>query len=242
MVYKFENNVFFIACLRFIMQDLCSSVAGVANGSTMMEYLIFRQEGTSQKSDVSGDTSVEESSATEINKMVTPPADDVKSIPASGHSIPNSEFLSSGTTSTSGVYASASDTVLVTSCDAQIPCVIGAIGCEIGSEQTSGETNMNGAASCDVSSSELSFIIGKNSSELGNSHEQGRKQSKFNGYDVNQISAQDVSSSSTTDSMGSRPSSNYSSRSQPLDGPRKGTIFNILPSLQNKLPPQSVLM
>ncbi|XP_038975945.1 GBF-interacting protein 1-like isoform X1 [Phoenix dactylifera] len=202
---------------------ISSSVAGLDDGSTRMERLILGQGATCQNSGVSVNTSVEERSTTEINKMVTLPPGDIKSVSAFGQSIPNSDqFLSSRTTSTvSRVYASASGPVLVPSHDARIPGVIGAIGCEVGSQPTPGNTNINRDASRDVASSELSSINGKNSSELANSHEQGRTQSKSNGPDVIQISSQDGSSSSTTVSVSSRPSSNYSSRSQPLSGPQK---------------------
>ncbi|KAG1327437.1 GBF-interacting protein 1-like [Cocos nucifera] len=202
---------------------ISSSVAGLDNGSTRMEYQILGKGGPCQNSGGSVNTSVEECSTTEINKMVTQLPGNIKCVSASGQSIPNSDqFVSSRTTTTvSRVYASASDPVLVPSGDACIPGVIGAIVREVGSQQTPGVTDINRVASCDVASSELSSINGKNSSELGDSNKQGRMQSKSNGLDVIQISSQDGSSSSTTVSVGSRPSSNYSSRSQPLSGPQK---------------------
>lgn len=227
----------YLACLRFLIDYFLSSVAGLDNGSTRMEYLILGQGGQCQNSGDNVNTSVEECSTTEINKMVMPLPGDVKN--ASGQSIPNSDqLLSSRTTTTvSRVYASAPDPVLVPSRDAHIPDVIGAIRCEVGSQQTPGETDINRAASCDVDCSEWSSISGSNSSELSNSNEQGRMQSKSNGLDVIQISSQDGSSSSTTVSVDSRPSSNYISRSQPLSGPQKGTISNAFFLLQNKLLP-----
>ncbi|XP_010942881.1 uncharacterized protein [Elaeis guineensis] len=201
---------------------ISSSVAGLDNGSTRMECQILGHGGTCQNSGGSVNTSVEECSTTEISKMATQLPGDINSVSASGQSIPNSDqFVSSRTTIVSRVYASASDPVLVQSCDACIPGVIGAIGCEVGGQRTPGVTDINRVASCDVASSELSSINGKNSSELGNSNKQGRTPSKSNGLDVIQISSQDGSSSSTTVSVGSRPSSNYSSRSQPLSGPQK---------------------
>lgn len=67
-------------------------------------------------------------------------------------------------------------------------------------------------------------------SEIGSSSIQGKMLSKSQGVGKNQLieSSQPSSTSTHTGSSVSRPSSNYSSRSQQIIGPQKGIKFKIM--------------
>ncbi|KAF8409763.1 hypothetical protein HHK36_005842 [Tetracentron sinense] len=176
-----------------------------------------------------------------------PPPSNVKNTPnpASGIRVthkqptgptPSSDhFLTSmAPASVSGVYTSASDPVLVPPLDSWLSCAVGTIKHEVGSQRTTVESNatmpaeskstanknfpnflqLNKIVSRDVTDSEMSSLNNeKEISEIGNSSMHERMPRKSQGAE---------STPSTLDgSTASRPSSNYSSRSQQLIGPQK---------------------
>lgn len=123
-----------------------------------------------------------------------------------------------------GVYASASDPVLVPSFDTRAPALVGTIKREVGNKQPV-EKAFNSVVSHDVADSALPSIGSKESSELQNNHMHGKLLGKEPAVEANQqLDAPQDASSSLVSSAGSRPSSNYSSRSQQQSAPHKGII------------------
>ncbi|XP_011008079.1 PREDICTED: flocculation protein FLO11 [Populus euphratica] len=128
-----------------------------------------------------------------------------ESVPSSSNS-----SMSVAPASSSTVCFSLSDPVLIPSNELHPPGTVGAIKREVGIHQTAGESNA-------VIPSE------KSASEIGLPFMQGKLPSKNQGVGKNQLSesSQPSSASIQGGSSGSRPSSNYSSRSQQLIGPQK---------------------
>ncbi|KAI9382737.1 hypothetical protein POPTR_014G169900v4 [Populus trichocarpa] len=126
-------------------------------------------------------------------------------------SVPSSSNSSMSVTpaSSSTVCFSLSDPVLIPSNELHPPGTVGAIKREVGIHRTVGESNA-------VIPSE------KSASEIGLPFMQGKLPSKNQGVGKNQLSesSQPSSASIQGGSSGSRPSSNYSSRSQQI-GPQK---------------------
>ncbi|KAL9384619.1 hypothetical protein Peur_021629 [Populus x canadensis] len=126
-------------------------------------------------------------------------------------SVPSSSNSSMSVTpaSSSAVCFSLSDPVLIPSNELHPPGTVGAIKREVGIHRTAGESNA-------VIPSE------KSASEIGLPFMQGKLPSKNQGVGKNQLSesSQPSSASIQGGSSGSRPSSNYSSRSQQI-GPQK---------------------
>ncbi|KAJ4975563.1 hypothetical protein NE237_000669 [Protea cynaroides] len=172
-------------------------------------------------------------------------------------------FLASMTlASVSGVYSSASDPVLLPSMDSRFPGALGTIKREVGSQRTGVEPNatvsadskstapqdltnhlqMNKTIARDVTESDLSSSINEKAvSEIGNTMH-GRMLGKSQGIERNQLSepSQLTSSSTHGGSTASRPSSNYSNRSQQLIGPQKavgpGKEWKPKPTINNTSP------
>lgn len=199
-----------------------SSVAGMPNGPAKFETPVPVQVSTFKDS-VSGTAPLKESSVPAVtNKTGKSSRGDAKSSVSAPHmSTSNSHLLTPKPASGSGLYASSSDPVLVPSLDARIPGGVGAIKREVGSQRTAGEATTK-VVSRDVPASELSSSVGKGS-EITHSQVHDKVQGKSQGFDGNQFSdpSQATNSLSRTSSAGSRPSSNYSNRSQQLNGPQK---------------------
>lgn len=132
-----------------------------------------------------------------------------------GQPSPSSSNCSVSTTpsSSSAICFSSLDPVLVPSSDSRLPGPVGAIKREIGSNRPPGEPNAAIHAENKLAAA----------SEIGSSSIQGKMLSKSQGVGKNQLieSSQPSSTSTHTGSSVSRPSSNYSSRSQQIIGPQK---------------------
>ncbi|KAK6259611.1 hypothetical protein SCA6_014085 [Theobroma cacao] len=114
--------------------------------------------------------------------------------------------------SSSAICFSSSDPVLVPSCDSRLPGTLGTIKREVGSHRASTEPNVptdNNLASA--------------ATEISSSFMQGKMPGKSSGVVKNSLSESSQPSSTSTygGSSGSRPSSNYSARSQQILGPQK---------------------
>ncbi|XP_072969616.1 GBF-interacting protein 1-like [Typha angustifolia] len=180
--------------------SVSSSADGLANGPANPDHPPVSQGSAPHVSGFGGTISVEESSISESNKTSTASSVpvDAKIVSSCGQLVPGSGpdtvLPSKGSVlSVSGVYASASDPVLVLSLDARSPS---AIKRAVGSQRTVGEMTFNKVVSRDMTGSELSSLI-KDTSQAAGSSSHGRP-------------------------SGSRPSSSYSSRSQQLSGSQKG--------------------
>ncbi|KAK7300993.1 hypothetical protein RJT34_11847 [Clitoria ternatea] len=127
--------------------------------------------------------------------------------------LPSSNYPRSGPASSSAAYFSSSDPVLVPSDDLWFPGAVGAIRREVGNLHPLGESNA-------VNSTENKLSA---ASETGSSSVQGRTPGKSQGVAKNHIPEMPPTSAVTHGSppSASRPSSNYSSRSQQLIGPQK---------------------
>ncbi|KAF8414285.1 hypothetical protein HHK36_002287 [Tetracentron sinense] len=182
-----------------------------------------------------------------------------------GQSTPSSDLLLASITpaSVSGVYSSASDPVLVLSLDSRLSGAVGAIKREVGSQRTAVEPNAttpdeskstsgqdfanhlpkNKLVYPDVTDLELSLSMNENTAlEIGNSFMHGKMPSKSQGVEKNQLPETSRPSSSSSNhggSSASRPSSNYSSRSQQLVGPQKGVSKEWKPKPTNPNPAQA---
>ncbi|KAH7684168.1 UBA-like protein [Dioscorea alata] len=203
---------------------LQSSVGVLANGPSNAESLMPLQGHISQEVGVNCILKTEENSATESIKKG--PLADAKINTASRPSFLGSESpdqLQSAMRSApvAGVYASASDPVLVPSFDTRAPALVGAIKREVGNKQQV-EKAFNSVVSHDVADSALPSIGSKESSELQNNHTHGKLLGKEPAVEANQqLDAPQDASSSLVSSVGSRPSTNYSSRSQQQNAPHK---------------------
>ncbi|KAJ6832300.1 GBF-interacting protein 1-like [Iris pallida] len=93
---------------------------------------------------------------------------------------------------------------------------------EVGSQRSAVEATVKKVVSPAVASSDLS-LTGKSSAEMNPTYMHGKMQGKSHGFDGNQLpdGPQGLSSLSRTSSAGSRPSSNYSNRSQQQSGPQR---------------------
>ncbi|GAV68446.1 DUF1296 domain-containing protein [Cephalotus follicularis] len=128
---------------------------------------------------------------------------------------PSKSSVSVTVASSSAVCFSTSDPVLVPSNDSRVPGAVGAIKRGAGSYKTPAEPS----AVIPVENKSTTAV-----SEIGSSFTQGNMQSKTQALGKNQLteSSQPSSTSTHGSTSGSRPSSNYSSRSQQLIGPQKG--------------------
>ncbi|KAG5232105.1 GBF-interacting protein [Salix suchowensis] len=128
-------------------------------------------------------------------------------------SVPNSSnsSISVAPASSSAVCFSLSDPVLIPFNESHPPGTVGAIKREVGIHRTAGESSAVIPSEKPASEIDLPFM-------------QGKLPSKNQGVGKNQLSesSQPSSASIQGGSSGSRPSSNYSSRSQQLIGPQKG--------------------
>ncbi|KAG4963835.1 hypothetical protein JHK82_040512 [Glycine max] len=115
--------------------------------------------------------------------------------------------------SSSAAHFSSSDPVLVPSDDLWFPGAVGAIRREVGNLHPPGELSA-------VNSAENKLTA---ASEIGSSPAQGKIQGKSQGAAKNHVTEMSSTSSAVTHSSPStsRPSSNYTSRSQQLIGPQK---------------------
>ncbi|XP_010245041.1 PREDICTED: GBF-interacting protein 1-like isoform X2 [Nelumbo nucifera] len=200
-----------------------SSVDVLANGPTSVTAVGPSHGHTSKVPPGSGINSPEESSVIDANKLVSTP-------PPPPH----------------GVYSSSSDPVLVPSFDSRPPGAVGTIKREIGSQRTVVEQNakisseskstasqdfgnhlqINKHVSHDPTESELCSSTSEKTSGIGNPIP-GKMPNRPQGIEKNQPSESSQPSSSTHGgSSASRPSSNYSNRSQQLTGPQKGMLLN----------------
>ncbi|KAH7684169.1 UBA-like protein [Dioscorea alata] len=215
---------------------LQSSVGVLANGPSNAESLMPLQGHISQEVGVNCILKTEENSATESIKKG--PLADAKINTASRPSFLGSESpdqLQSAMRSApvAGVYASASDPVLVPSFDTRAPALVGAIKREVGNKQQV-EKAFNSVVSHDVADSALPSIGSKESSELQNNHTHGKLLGKEPAVEANQqLDAPQDASSSLVSSVGSRPSTNYSSRSQQQNAPHKGKEWKAKPTQVN---------
>ncbi|XP_042520223.1 GBF-interacting protein 1-like isoform X2 [Macadamia integrifolia] len=161
-----------------------------------------------------------------------------------GQPTPRSDHFLTSTTpaSVSGVYSSALDPVLVPSLDSRLPGAVGTIKRQVGSQRISVDPNatisadrksaapqdltnhlqMNKTIAHDAIESELSSTMNEKAVlEIGNAMH-SRMLAKSQGADRNHLSEPLQPTSSTHgSSTASRPSSNYSNRSQQLIGPQK---------------------
>ncbi|KAB5527755.1 hypothetical protein DKX38_021602 [Salix brachista] len=128
-------------------------------------------------------------------------------------SMPNSSnsSISVAPASSSAVCFLLSDPVLIPFNESHPPGTVGAIKREVGIHRTAGESS-------------AVIPLEKPASEIDLPFMQGKLPSKNQGVGKNQLSesSQPSSASIQGGSSGSRPSSNYSSRSQQLIGPQKG--------------------
>ncbi|KAJ6824682.1 GBF-interacting protein 1-like [Iris pallida] len=112
---------------------------------------------------------------------------------------------------------------------------------DVGSQRTAVEATVKKVVSCDVTSTELS-VTGKDSAEMNHTYMHGKMQGKSHGFDGNQLTdgPQTLSSLSRTSSAGSRPSSNYSNRSQQQSGTQRvGPAKEWKPKATNVKPAQA---
>ncbi|XP_038713265.1 GBF-interacting protein 1-like isoform X2 [Tripterygium wilfordii] len=125
-----------------------------------------------------------------------------------GEPVANSSNSSLSMTSSSSSAAcfSSSDPVLVPTTDSRLPGAVGAVKWEVGNNRISSEQN-----SVVPAETKLSFTQGK----MPSSRSQGVEKTPM------LDSSQPSSSSTHGSSSGSRPSSNYSNRSQAIFGPQK---------------------
>lgn len=200
-----------------ISTSISSSTVVAVNGPTKADQSISPQECTKQVSGAADVTVSEESSVGEINGAGSSSI----SVDAKSVSAPSQPFVPS--VSISGVYASSSDPVLVPSVDARAPGAAGAIKRQVGSQRMVVETTANKVMSRVVVGSQPLSLSGKVSPQLSNTCVHGKIQSKPQLVEGNQLydSSHCVPSSSATASAASRPSSNYSNRSQQSSGSQK---------------------
>nr|DAD23859.1 TPA_asm: hypothetical protein HUJ06_025322 [Nelumbo nucifera] len=226
-----------------------SSVDVLANGPTSVTAVGPSHGHTSKVPPGSGINSPEESSVIDANKLVStpppPPHGDSKSTPSSVTGVTCAQPAPTpdlSLASVSGVYSSSSDPVLVPSFDSRPPGAVGTIKREIGSQRTVVEQNakisseskstasqdfgnhlqINKHVSHDPTESELCSSTSEKTSGIGNPIP-GKMPNRPQGIEKNQPSESSQPSSSTHGgSSASRPSSNYSNRSQQLTGPQKG--------------------
>uniref|UniRef100_A0A1D1XR72 GBF-interacting protein 1 N-terminal domain-containing protein n=1 Tax=Anthurium amnicola TaxID=1678845 RepID=A0A1D1XR72_9ARAE len=209
-----------------------SSAFGVYNGPNKPSLHGSSQELGSQMAAADGFPSKEESSFLEDSEsgVTLPSLANSKSGPETvlgvmhGQPVQSSyQFPPAGMpAAVSGVYASASDPILAPSLDAPVPGVVGStIKREVASERIVVES-INTKV---VSDNETGFEISSSEeavSERGSSSIQGKMQSKSQIIDVNHLP--DVSQPSPSSHFGSsssRPSFNYSNRSQLIVGAQK---------------------
>ncbi|XP_038704232.1 GBF-interacting protein 1-like isoform X1 [Tripterygium wilfordii] len=202
-----------------------SSAAIVANGPTVVAS---ESTGVVHSTNFAAGNGINQPerilSTTGINKLESalPPVDADKSPSIAfgtgdmgGEPVANSSnsSLLMASSSSSAVCFSSSDPVLVPTSDSWLPGAVGAIKREVGSNRTSGEQNSVVPAETKLASA----------SEIGGTLQGKMPSSRFQGVGKTPMleSSQPSSSSTHGGSSGSRPSSNYSNRSQAIFGPQK---------------------
>ncbi|KAJ4824702.1 hypothetical protein Tsubulata_040806 [Turnera subulata] len=204
---------------------IANGPASVASGTTGAASILTAGSGISQHDVPLSPTSVNKPGA-----AASPINGNKSSTIASGYgdacseSVPASSNSSLSVTPASSSTAcfSSSDPVLTPSNDSRLPGMVGTIKREVGSQRTVNESN------ADVPPE-------KSASGIGAPFLQGKTQSKSQGVVKSHLneSSQNSSASAHGGSSGSRPPSNYSSRSQPNIGPQKGTTKEWKPKPTN---------
>lgn len=175
---------------------------------------------SSDKHSFSVGTSTDELSAVMVSKVGSCSTDGKVSLSSSGQSSSSISAVSA-----SGVYASSSP-VILPSRDGLAPSVGDAIKHEGGTHQSTVDTASD--ISNKIGGSELSFLQETIASEKVHTFVNGKVQDNFHEIEEGKVlnTSQAASpSSSITGASGSRPSSNYSNRSQHPIAPSKGIIF-----------------
>lgn len=226
------------------MTTIPSSATGPANGPRKVGYPISTQECTLKVPAVSCTVSVEGSPAP-MNKIGTPISNDVIGS-ASGLIVPTPDQI------LSTAHQSVSDPVLGTSQVTRNPVPV-TIKPEVWCQQpahdstikrvvSARDTTVKKVVSSVVSGSEGPPISGKGFSQMSRSVH-GNLPSPFLDSEAKHPldTSQSVSSSHQSNSVGSRPSSSYSSRSQQQGGPQRvtGQIKEWKPKSTNISPPQA---
>ncbi|KAL0919474.1 hypothetical protein M5K25_011569 [Dendrobium thyrsiflorum] len=183
---------------------ISSAMSNMPNGSIKAEHL------PSDKLSFSVGTSIEGLSAVMVSKAGSSSTDGKVSLSSSDQS-----SLSISVVSASGDYALSSDPVILPSSDALALSVVGAIKREVGTHQSIVDTTAD---------SKLSFLQETIASETSHTFVNGKLQENFHeieGAKVLNTSQTASPSSSITGVSSSRPSSNYSNRSQHTGAPIK---------------------
>lgn len=199
------------------MIGLFSSMSRMLNGPIKSEHL------PSEKLSFNVDTSVEGLSAVIISKVGSSSIDEKVSLPSSGRSSSSISVVSA-----SGVYASPSDLIILPSSEGLAPNVAGTINCEVGTHQSIVDTTADIIVSHDINGSEFSFLQETVASEKSHTFINGKVKENLNeieGGNVLNTSQTASPASSITSASGSRPSSNYSNRSQHPGAPIKGIFL-----------------
>ncbi|URD92626.1 hypothetical protein MUK42_01212 [Musa troglodytarum] len=203
-----------------------SSISGVANDPSNINHTMLSQG--SNVSDVSGIAQWDKGSGAVATKPGTSRSvlKDVNHGFASGH--PDLDQCSSDKTAAPVLefYASVSDPVLVPSLDTHKACELEAIKQVTGIQSSIVETSTSRAASRDISGYKLSYVSGKGSSDISDVFIHGKIQIKPQGPGKSELSEKSHSKSSFSGAISSRPSSNYSNRSQHLSGSQKAPVPN----------------
>ncbi|XP_039141444.1 uncharacterized protein LOC120278780 isoform X1 [Dioscorea cayenensis subsp. rotundata] len=206
-----------------------SSFGALANGTSNVKSSFSSHGSGSQVSYVNCMAKAEEIFTTNSNKKGTNIDSKISSVPS--QQIPVSAQRQSSMTPShdSEIFVSASDpvgSVLVPNLDVGAPGVVGSTKSEGGSQSAIVET-VKKVVSHDFVDSEFSSIGSNGSSEIGNNYMHVKLQIKSPRNETKQpldVPLQ-MPPSSLAPSISSRPSSNYSNRSQQLSSLHKGIIF-----------------
>ncbi|CAL9125371.1 GBF-interacting protein 1-like [Musa acuminata AAA Group] len=208
--------------------SILSSISGPTDGPSNIDHPISSQR--SYVSGVSGIAPQEESFGVVTTKTGTSRLSptDAKSTPTGGHSIPDSDKISSNKAAApvSEVYVPTSDPLLAPSLDAHNPAELENIKRITGIQHSVVETATSHAGSQHISGSNLSYMSGKCSS-MSSPYMHGKVPMKPHESGSNELSEKSqVAPSSFSTATGSRPSSTYSNRSQQLSGLQKAPVPN----------------
>ncbi|XP_020584296.1 GBF-interacting protein 1-like [Phalaenopsis equestris] len=176
---------------------ISSSMSSMPNGPIKSEHL------PSDKHSFNIGSSMEGLSVVIISKVGSSSTDGKVSLPSSGQSSSSTSAVPA-----SGVYASPSDLVILSSNDGLAPSSVGVIKHKVGTDMI---------VSNDIGGSELPFLQKIVQSEKSHTFANGKVHENFyeiEGGKVHNTSQTASPSSSITSASGSRPSSNYSNRSQ----------------------------
>ncbi|PKU69692.1 GBF-interacting protein 1-like isoform X1 [Dendrobium catenatum] len=192
---------------------ILSSMSNMPNGSIKAEHL------PSDKLSFSVDSSIEGLSAVMVSKVGSSSTDGKLSLSSSDQS-----SLSISVVSASGDYALSSEPAIFPSSDGLSLSVVGAIKGEVGTHQSIVDTTADINVSHDNGGSKLSFLQETIASETSHAFVNGKLKENFLGIEGAKVlnTSQAASpSSSITGASSSRPSSNYSNRSQHTGAPIK---------------------